>query len=265
MIPMTCPNCGRRGTVPPDRLNTRMRCKKCEAIFFMDRSGKIVLGDPDVVLKKGGGSKHAAGAKGGKKQDEVFATSFTELFLKSPIWFKAICVALVGGTLIYFSGGLTKMKFGPTMPKNIEGLTEYIGNAFADGKPDKIKKISLPGSDADVQKWYDDLRPKFQFEGPQGPGKQVQMTYSSVSENSNEAFVLLNLLFLTPDILPEVAEQKKAKGDDLKKAEDSGYKWDGSFTVPLHYTKSGEVWQFDPAKSFTAAQPRPKETTKKKR
>ena len=52
MIPMECPGCGRRGNVPPDRLNTRMHCKKCDAIFFMDRSGKIILGDPDILLKK---------------------------------------------------------------------------------------------------------------------------------------------------------------------------------------------------------------------
>ena len=63
MIPMSCPSCGRRGNVPLDRLNTRMHCKKCDAVFHLDATGKPVLGEPKAA--KGG--KNAAK---GRSKDE---------------------------------------------------------------------------------------------------------------------------------------------------------------------------------------------------
>ncbi len=51
MIPMTCPSCGRRGNAPADRIKTRMHCKKCDAVFYMDENGKIILGDPEAAAR----------------------------------------------------------------------------------------------------------------------------------------------------------------------------------------------------------------------
>src|SRR5436305_2036190 len=88
MIPMSCPNCGRRGSVPPDRLNTRMHCKKCDAVFHMDSSGKIMLGEPG-----------ARGKQGKKKTTQAARdepTDFIGLFFTSPLVRKGAVVILVG-------------------------------------------------------------------------------------------------------------------------------------------------------------------------
>ncbi len=61
MIPMSCPSCGRRGNVPLDRLNTRMHCKKCDAVFHLDATGKPVLGEPKAA--KGGKSASKSRSK----------------------------------------------------------------------------------------------------------------------------------------------------------------------------------------------------------
>ena len=47
MIPMSCSQCGQRGKRPPHRLGTRMSCRKCHAVFHMDRTGHIMLGEPE--------------------------------------------------------------------------------------------------------------------------------------------------------------------------------------------------------------------------
>ena len=46
MIPIECPNCGRMGNVPPDRLNARLVCKGCQTIFHLDNTGHMILGEP---------------------------------------------------------------------------------------------------------------------------------------------------------------------------------------------------------------------------
>jgi hypothetical protein len=239
-----------------------MRCKKCEAMFFMDRSGKIVLGDPDVVLKKGAGKGAATKTK---KKDEVYATSFTELLLKLPLPAKLVILGVILFGALQFSGALRKIQFGPKpIPNDLVQRSGIIGDGFVDGKLDRIEKVALPGTSDQIKKWYDDLRPQFKFEGPQGLGKTVQMTAAILKEDTSSATVQLDLLFLTPKPLPEVTAEKKAKV--RKENEDPGYKWNGAFTVPLIFTKSGDVWMLDPAKTYQAAQPKPKEkdTGKKK-
>ena len=53
MIPMACPSCGRRGSIPHDKVNSRLHCKKCNAIFHMDAAGHVVMGEPGRAAKPG--------------------------------------------------------------------------------------------------------------------------------------------------------------------------------------------------------------------
>jgi hypothetical protein len=52
MIPIHCPKCGRRGNIPPDRVNFRLNCKACSAVFHMDPAGQLVLGEPGSKEEK---------------------------------------------------------------------------------------------------------------------------------------------------------------------------------------------------------------------
>lgn len=45
-IEMECPKCGAPGSVPRDRVHTRLVCKKCHAIFHLTSTGRTVLGEP---------------------------------------------------------------------------------------------------------------------------------------------------------------------------------------------------------------------------
>jgi ribosomal protein S27AE len=44
-IPMECPKCGRYGSLPSNKLNTTLHCKKCGATFYVNSAGLAILGE----------------------------------------------------------------------------------------------------------------------------------------------------------------------------------------------------------------------------
>ena len=274
MIPMTCPSCGRRGNVPPDRLNTRMHCKKCDAVFFMDKTGKIVLGDPEIVLKKAKkdqAAKANAKTKAKKKKRNEPETTFADLLLKLPTPVKGLLVGLVFLSLLFLMGFRLPRLF-KSVPQDVDSLTAYLVNAWVDEKVDDIKKISSDGGGDAVKKWYDELRPKFEFKGPQDEktGHTVQIVNNGVTDREGRKEVLINVINPTTETPADVKAQKDlwkaGKASELRGDVEAGYKWNGTFTLPLVFSSpDGQKWQFDAERSLTLGQPKPKEAPKKKR
>ncbi len=56
MYPITCPHCGRKGSIPNDHYRGRLHCAKCDAVFHMARNGHFVLGEPDDAPTPSGDS-----------------------------------------------------------------------------------------------------------------------------------------------------------------------------------------------------------------
>src|SRR4051794_22207543 len=48
MIDLECPFCGRVGSVPREKANTKLVCKKCHMIFHMSPTGRALPGEPPV-------------------------------------------------------------------------------------------------------------------------------------------------------------------------------------------------------------------------
>ncbi len=59
MIDLECPSCGRMGSVPNDKANSRMVCKKCHMVFHMTPTGRTMLGEPPVPGKEKDKKSHA--------------------------------------------------------------------------------------------------------------------------------------------------------------------------------------------------------------
>src|SRR5262249_12387644 len=157
------------------RLNTRMHCKKCDAVFHMDPSGKIMLGEPGGRAKQAERRKAAAATK-----DEP--TDVIGLIVGNPLVRKGAVVALVAFVGYFAFQGISGV-LPKGVPQNLGDRTDYVAVAFCDKHPDRIMKLAAPGTEADLSKWYDLTRPKFQFEGPQGPGNEVIRNISVVSED----------------------------------------------------------------------------------
>src|SRR4051812_29590985 len=52
MIDLACPNCGRGGSIPREKINTRLVCKKCHIVFHMNTAGRTLLGEPHIETAK---------------------------------------------------------------------------------------------------------------------------------------------------------------------------------------------------------------------
>jgi hypothetical protein len=102
MIPMSCPSCGRKGNVPLDRLNTRMHCKKCDAVFHLDATGKPALGEPPSSK----GSKAARAAARAKEEplDPIGIVASKLVKVPKPIWIGL--ASLLGCYFVYLISGL---------------------------------------------------------------------------------------------------------------------------------------------------------------
>ncbi len=48
MIDLECPSCGRGGSIPHDKVNTRLVCKKCHKVFHVNTAGRTLLGEPQA-------------------------------------------------------------------------------------------------------------------------------------------------------------------------------------------------------------------------
>lgn len=254
MIPMSCPSCGRRGTVPPDRLNTRMHCKKCDAVFHMDRSGKIVLGDPDDTARR------AAKPKRAKRDTAPMDLSFGGILAKTPTPVKLLLV--VGAVvLIAFVAGFRLPKFG--VPKSLDNRILLVGEGFAYSAPGDIQKVAAPGTGGDLQQWYDKLRPMLKYDGQKRPGNlaDILKVGNETPASANSPIVIRVIPPPTPDPIPEVKALKEAikKNPKAAKAEsEPGYNPDGSFDLPTVWVRDGETWLLDGKLTLQAAQAQPK-------
>lgn len=174
MIPMSCPSCGRRGNVPLDRLNTRMHCKKCDAVFHLDATGKPVLGEPPSAKGKGG-----KGGKGGRPKNEpldpigIVATKIANA--PRGVWYTV--GGLLGIYLIYFAYTL----YGPqpvTPRDQLISQSEEAANAFIRKDVAALQEMATSDSKAEVATLIETFRTQV---GDQG-AKPEEMPPAVTSE-----------------------------------------------------------------------------------
>lgn len=255
MIPMSCPSCGRRGNVPPDRLNSRLHCKKCDAVFYMDATGQVILGDPADKEKKGRAAKPAKARSSEVSMD--VSSELAEIAEKVP---KPI---RIGGTvalmlaLIYFFVPMPNLGGAPLPgPDDLLGRAGYVAeHAFMDQKAGNLRKISAPGTETDARQWLQELRPKFNYTGPKRQGNIVLVS-GSISEQDDSAGTALVLV----NLMPPNPEIKKNEADTPGPW--PGYRVKGEFRLPLYWTKGADgEWLLDGTKTLESLGSVPEQTS----
>lgn len=238
MVPMRCPSCGRKGNAPSDHANVRMHCPKCDAVFHMDKHGKVKLGEPVVE-----GHKDAGGHGRGKSSDEPYATSITELVKKSPWPVKLVLVGLVAAALWPVIGPRFASK-----PEDLESdVARRFAYTFADEKFDELKAFAAPGTADALKQWYERLRPRFQFKRLPGEAPGTRLTYAAIPqvEDEGQRVRLAITLGHTADTpIPAVVEQQKLDRRNRKRDGAPGYDYIGNFTLPTMWVKDnrGRWW-----------------------
>lgn len=215
MIPMSCPSCGRRGTVPPDRLNTRMHCKKCDAVFYMDSGGRITLGEPPA------GKKGRAKSAASEDPYDVFGKLGK---LPKGIWY-TLGLVIVGYIGWAFVLPIVAWLFKSSAPEGLNDLTVYVGEAFADSRVSDLRAVAASETANDVERWFKDNRKFFGEFGPQVPGNDVVINVTLGAESANAADS--KAVLLPP-------KDKDEEGNPQP-----------SLTLTLPWVKEGGLWRLD--------------------
>jgi hypothetical protein len=154
MIPMSCPSCGRRGNIPLDRLNTRMHCKKCDAVFHLDATGKPVMGEPKSSKANKSGR---AGAHAPSDQFDPIGIIASKLAkIPKPIWMTL--AGLLGIFLLYSMASIFQ-----SLPKSTEqsfaAKNVLIATAFLDRDLSTMKKYSTTDCYEELASLIETFRP----------------------------------------------------------------------------------------------------------
>lgn len=153
MIDLACPNCGRNGSIPREKINTRLVCKKCLMVFHMNTAGRAVLGEPQAEPTKGPDPRGHAGAHiPNLAQMKAFQENLKETSL--PI--KPI---LIGLAVLVLGWGAYGVVMAP--PESLENRGAEVAKAFADDDLPYLKTAAASNGVDDVVRWFDLVHPAY--------------------------------------------------------------------------------------------------------
>ncbi|RUL86172.1 hypothetical protein [Tautonia sociabilis] len=233
MIPMSCPNCGSQGEVPLDRLNSRLKCRKCGTMFYMDETGQIVLGDPNAPRKNG---RRAHAKQAGPGLDVDLDLSRMVRDLPKPVRIGALGLAI----LVAIGYGVSTLLASIGLPKDVEGRTKYVGELFVDNKVDDLRALATPETADDLVRWHEETRPDLAFEGPRVDQNDVSTSAVVMDSSDTAAQSFVSLLVTNAPPVPRGA----ATIDEGPQSK---------LTLVLYWKKSGDQWLVDGARTLQEA------------
>lgn len=219
MIPIECPKCGRRGNVPPDRLNSRLHCKACNAVFHLDNSGHLVLGEPGQAGKKKERSR-AQTASTGSGVDFDLKEMWSGVPAPVKLGLPAVAVALLAWQFLFSGSGgsasyLTR--------------SEAIGHAVVAKDKGRVTSLATADTAEAAGKWFDLMAEQAT---KQGLGADAFVSPALLAGNAEADPSLVVLLSITGGI---GGEQKM-------------------LSTTLHMKRTGGSWQFDGQQSLAEAE-----------
>jgi hypothetical protein len=150
MIPIECPRCGREGNVPPDRLNAKLTCRGCQAVFHLDTSGRMVMGSPGAPSKE-------------RQRPQVQYSQPGEPFNLSEAWEKFPKAAKIGVPVVLVV--LAAWQFLPGGGSGYEGSSAAIVRGLlANDRSRVVSYATSAGADA-TGKWFDLMHAQAEKQG----------------------------------------------------------------------------------------------------
>lgn len=215
MIPIACPRCDRVYSVPPDRLNAKMHCKACDATFYMDQGGKIVLGDPN---KKG-----KQRSRSYQPTSFGFDTGMGELSEQYGPLLKKYA-PLIAAVLVVLLIGQNVMKMIQGRPKSVEDYAKTAAEAFISEDKSKLRSLCTKESTGAADEIISQIRPKFKTTSTVDDITPLASTLPGEDEglklSPTEKYV--KVILVDPTALAPKPAEKKAKTSTKKGAKKGG-------------------------------------------
>ena len=161
MIPISCPQCGRSGNVPPDRLGSRLVCKGCQSVFHMDSGGRMVLGAPGAPAAR---SKSAKAGPSAAVIDFDLAQTWQDIPKPAKFAVPSMVVLLAGW-----------MFFPTSTSLEYERQAEVVGQALLNGNRSKVVSLATAATSGAAEKWYDLIHTSMAEKGTASSGNSAIM------------------------------------------------------------------------------------------
>jgi len=242
MIPMECPKCGRRGSVPSTRLNTPFNCKNCNAPFYLNTAGEAISGEPPVPREAR--EKRTATATKAKRESE-FGFNF-DLFSglrDMPSGDRTKKLGMIAGFLAFIAA----LYYFITMPRTDPLLERgnYVAKAFADNDEVRIRAVAAKDTEEDAAIWLDKARSML---GMKGRARDFSVTTDVMSGGPREGGALLMATYnpLSPSAVQNPSADKKGSASDA-----SGLQM---LTVNMFFIPDDQgQWRLDGRQSLSSA------------
>ena len=239
MLDMECPKCGRFGSVPNDKVNSRLVCKKCLTIFHLTPTGRAVPGEPPDHKYEG---QHAPGAVPAhlQKRDAVdYMADFRDMG-RAPVMLGALAVCMIALGAIYFLGGDSRGDVLQIRAKSVADALERDNSDF-------VKANTTKDSLSDVIKWFDKVHPIIAEMTRESSTKEINDFVFVIEENPVSKIGQVEISYTitrgsarTEEITSEAAAVAKSGRTSL--------------TLPMYWVldDSGK-WLIDGAKTLAAS------------
>ncbi len=158
MIDLECPSCGRTGSAPNDKVNSRLVCKKCHTVFHVTPTGRSILGEPAPPGRESAKDKaaaqphhvHPASAAGVSVKEKDWAEGLFEMSGQRMKGLAAVALFAIAGLGYYFLLGGS--------PDILTIKAQDAANALAAEDVSTLKGFAQSRTRDDVGRWFDALK-----------------------------------------------------------------------------------------------------------
>jgi hypothetical protein len=172
MYNLECPNCGRLGTVPNEKANSRLVCKKCHTIFHLSPTGRVLLGEPPTERKP----EPQTETRLPWADDTEYSFSLPDLHVTpTQIGLGVLLVGVVW--LFYFLSTLN-------LAEDLNKKADRAVAAMLTGDVETLKQFSTDESAEITGQWYDSVRNYFDDVRGLPSGARPMITIMVSEENS---------------------------------------------------------------------------------
>lgn len=249
MLSITCPKCGRRGSIPPDRLSSRLHCRACDAVIYMDRTGQLAVDES---------AREADAEIDDEESDSSLLTGkfrLAEAWEEIPAGLKmALPIVIVAGLLIAW---VARQSFTETEIVAHSKVGEAVLRAVVANDREKVMALADPPTAEDAGLWFDRVRARFES---QAFGQDVFIYTTPIEGNvEKDARVVLAGTLASrvsedePPMLTDVCIRRDGSGSG------SGWIFDGTETLKAEEADSATRDQSTAASTTTPA-PAPAKT-----
>lgn len=150
MISIECPNCGRRGTIPPDRLSSRLHCKSCNAVIHLNRTGQLAVDESARETAEEG--PEGLASAGEFHYRDVWQSIPPNLKLAVPV---VIVLALLVSWIVTRS-------LPEPVPVDHAKVGETVLRAVVANDRERVMALADPPTADDAGHWFDLVRQRFE-------------------------------------------------------------------------------------------------------